>query len=186
MSSTVRGSKKRNKDDFYVTPEWCTAAILPYLPARPHYILDAGAGSGSITEVIELYYTNVCKKLYAVEIDEGRSRELKDKHICTNVQTCDFIEDFDMVGFDLVIMNPPYKLAIEFIRKSISISKMVVALLRLNFLGSRKRRDFHRKNPSDVHVLVPRPSFMSDGGSDSCEYAWFIWGPGKRGKINVL
>ena len=75
-------------------------------------------------------------------------------------------------------------------------------LLRLSFLASLERASFHRKHPADVFVLARRPSFLtseqkkqlhaealeswraggeagkrpSPPGTDSCEYAWFVWG----------
>jgi hypothetical protein len=40
----------------------------------------------------------------------------------------------------------------------------------------------------DVLVLEKRPSFTG-GGTDGCEYAWFIWRKGRlgsTGKVRVL
>ena len=61
-------------------------------------------------------------------------------------------------------------------------------LLRLNYLGSEKRAAFFQEVPPDVYVLPNRPSFVR-GGNDSCEYAWFAWGPKRRrdeGRFAVL
>ena len=48
-------------------------------------------------------------------------------------------------------------------------------LLRLNFLGSRKRAKWWRERRPEVYVSPARPSFSPDGRTDSTEYAWFIW-----------
>jgi len=63
-------------------------------------------------------------------------------------------------------------------------------LLRLNYLGTTERNDFFRHMMPDISVLPERPSF--DGkGTDSIEYAWFVWGPEgtrkrRQGHIQVL
>jgi hypothetical protein len=86
--------------------------------------------------------------------------------------------------FDVVITNPPYNQALEFVRASLRWGKVVVMLLRLNWIASQKRHAFVREHPPDVYVLPNRPSFTGKG-TDSIEYAWFVWGQG-GGRIDVL
>jgi hypothetical protein len=90
--------------------------------------------------------------------------------------------DFGKV--DLIITNPPFSLTEEFLRKSFSELKedgTLCYLQRVNFLGSIKRVKFWNEIgfPEKAPVLIPRPRFV-DGGSDSCEYCWFIWDYGSR------
>lgn len=73
----------------------------------------------------------------------------------------------------------------------------IAFLLRLNFLGSKDRRDWWQtRMPTALYVLTPRPKFlMRDGsevlgkngkpGTDSCEYAWFVWSHSYAG-IHVI
>jgi hypothetical protein len=62
----------------------------------------------------------------------------------------------------------------------ISEAHTVVYLLRLNFLGSAKRKPFWDAHPpTHLLTITPRPSFVN-GGSDSCEYGWFCWDRGGR------
>lgn len=78
---------------------------------------------------------------------------------------------------DVVVSNPPFTLASEFLDHTISNLKPTLAafLLRLNFLGSRLRRPWWDAHPPDAQrVLTDRPDFTGAGG-DSIEYAWFIW-----------
>ena len=59
----------------------------------------------------------------------------------------------------------------------------VVALLRLNFLGSsRSRADLFSREGGlrKVYVLGRRPSFNGKG-TDSCEYAFFCFQKGYEG-----
>ncbi len=76
--------------------------------------------------------------------------------------------------FDVALGNPPFSLAQEFVEESMRVADTVVMLLRLNFIGSAGRSAFMQKHTPDVYVLPDRPSF--DGrGTDSIEYAWFVW-----------
>jgi hypothetical protein len=76
---------------------------------------------------------------------------------------------------DLIVMNPPYSLAFEFVKHALSLCPNVIALVNAHFFGSRRRVEFLREHrPKWIAWLSPRPSF--DGkGSDSIEYAWVGW-----------
>jgi hypothetical protein len=74
----------------------------------------------------------------------------------------------------------PYSLALPFLRKSLSEADTVVYLLRLNFLGSVTRKRFwDAYPPTHLFTITPRPRFVN-GGSDACEYGWFLWDRGER------
>ena len=85
---------------------------------------------------------------------------------------------------DVIITNPPFSLTEEFIEKSLSEladDGTLIYLQRVNFLGSIKRVPFWEKVgfPNKTPIIVPRPRFVN-GGSDACEYVWFIWDKGNR------
>jgi hypothetical protein len=89
---------------------------------------------------------------------------------------------------DVILTNPPYSRAFEFLEKALSEAPHVAMLLRLNFLGSEKRAKFFQRTPPDIYVLPNRPSFAR-GHTDSCEYGWFVWGPERErvsGIVSVL
>ena len=78
-----------------------------------------------------------------------------------------------------VVGNPPYEHAEGFVRKGIELAGptgIVAMLLRLGFSGSQTRAPLHRELPSDMLVLDRRPSFTG-GGTDTSDYAWFIYPP---------
>jgi hypothetical protein len=94
----------------------------------------------------------------------------------------------DIAAPNMVIMNPPYKLAVEFVQHAIAIGvPYVVALLRLNFLAGQKRAPWMRDYCPHVAVLPRRPGFMPDkpGRTDGAEYAWMCWG-WSRGTWEIL
>ena len=160
MSSTGRNDVRR-VDDFYATPSWCVEAIQPYLPERPCHVIDAGCGTGAIAKALT-YETNI---ITGVETDE--ERYLAACEHCRMVLHGDFLDertvgDADIPLIELVIANPPFKLAMEFVRRGLEIAGengTVCMLLRLAFLESQGRRDFNQANPYDVYVMPQRPSF---------------------------
>jgi hypothetical protein len=80
----------------------------------------------------------------------------------------------------VVITNPPFLLAREFITESKRLcpNAIRVFLLRLNFLGSEDRREWLAEDmPAQIWQLPNRPSFVR-GKTDSIEYGWFVWFPG--------
>lgn len=83
------------------------------------------------------------------------------------------------VAYDVIMGNPPFSHAMQFIEKGLGLVKdtgILVMLLRVNFIGSKKRFEFFKETPpSGIVVLVPRPSFTNDGATDYNEYALFIW-----------
>jgi hypothetical protein len=85
---------------------------------------------------------------------------------------------------DLIITNPPFKLAMEFLLKSVEIvspTGHIFFLLRNNWIASRKRRsvfvgDETRKPMAPrLNQLSHRPSFTGDNKTDAADYSWFEW-----------
>lgn len=91
-----------------------------------------------------------------------------------------------------VIMNPPFKHAMSFVRyavqaygitktyydgdKKSKVYGSVAALLRLSFLEPTKERGpWLAENPPDLVIVLPRISFTGDGKTDSVTCAWMIW-----------
>lgn len=153
MSSTNRGAT-RNDNDKYMTPDYTVDSLLSVLDIqkiRPLCFCEPCRGTGAIFDRID------ANTKWHAEIDEG----------------IDYLEIPYFV--DLVITNPPFTLALEFLQKSLTEAETVIYLLRLNFLGSQKRKPFWQANPpSHTMVLSKRPSFTGNG-TDSIEYAWFAW-----------
>jgi len=81
-------------------------------------------------------------------------------------------------GADIIITNPPFSLAVEFITQAmedISDRGLVVMLLQTGIEGSAARRTFWNVyQPVFRYVVRPRPGFVK-GGNDSREYAFYVW-----------
>jgi hypothetical protein len=160
LSATNRGSS-RNPQDFYETPRWLTEAIIPHLrPYAPQRILEPAAGHGAIVRLLESAFPEA-------EIDTG------------DVSTGqDFLVHPYPADYDLIMTNPPYSLALDFIQRALDLRRteqsVVGMLLRVNFAGGQARAPFFRRNKPSIYITPRRPDFTG-GGGDATEYAWFVW-----------
>lgn len=176
MSATGRSGVRR-KADRYVTPAWVTKALLDRV-TLPQKIVDAGCGTLAISRVlVAAHFDVVGYELpeYAPPSEPGVV--VRPTNFLLTTESSFGGPQFSKYA---VVMNPPYALAAEFIRRALQLvdrNQPVCALLRLNFLGSsRKRLDLVGPNSCLRRVLVfsRRPSFTGKG-TDATEYAWFIW-----------
>ncbi len=193
--AAVRARKRKStraKGDFYETPAWVVDAVVGFLPiVGEPVILDAGAGNGAISARIAAL--NPKAEIVGVE----KNAELVAKARARNLYGCEFVEaDFlkgsdlwTITAPDLIIMNPPFSRAFEFVARALQLVKRggtVAALLRVNVMAGKARAEFHKKHPCDVRVLAKRPSFTGTGKTDATEYAWFVFGPTGGGHWSVL
>lgn len=150
MSATNRGSQRVDKD-FYPTPAKTVQAIADKIAwDRVAIAAEPCRGSGAIVQALEPWYKG---KWHCHEIREG----------------WDYLKA-DLYPVDLVITNPPYDIATEFLSKSLREGNCVVYLLRLNYLGSAKRAGFLARNrPTHLYVLSERPSFVDSCGGTPYE-----------------
>jgi hypothetical protein len=180
MSSTNRGATRIDQDAYY-TPASAIDPMIALLDlSSVTSFVEPCLGGGAIYDRVDVPRKGWC------EIAKGR----------------DYLES-PVSRADVILTNPPFSLALEFLQKSLAEAKTVGYLLRLNFLGSRKRRDFWNANkPTHCFVLSERPVFAwycqdrkvckaayrpgettvcTECGlpvrsqTDSIEYAWFVW-----------
>lgn len=178
-----RQRAERRKDDFYRTPAWCVKSILPHLP-RFGDVLDPCAGDGAMLMVLR----EVGILARGFELDEGRGRACRAHGFGCYIGDA-LAADSPWHAPGVVLTNPPFSLAQEMVERAlaeVAPGGTVAMLLRLGFLASQGRAALHRRAPADVFVLPMRPSFTEDGQTDQSEYAWFVWGPGRGGRWQVL
>lgn len=152
----------RLADDFYRTPGWCVRAILPHLgDLSGKKVLEPGCGDGAIID--ELPRDCIVQ---GVEKHHGRAVKARDNLGQRGaIWEEDFLDPQKLPFFaamkpDVVIGNPPYLFAMEFVETALSVTKgPVVMLLRLAWLASQKRSAFLQKNTPSIFVLPKRPSF---------------------------
>lgn len=182
MSATNRGAE-RHEYDLYETPSGvCDAALATVFADADSRILDVGAGSGA--------WGRAARRRWPKAFIEGVdlvSPETIDKVVYNVWSEGDFLTLPDVdEQFDLVVGNPPFNLAEEFVHRGLACLKpngQMHLLLRLNFLeGVNRRATMWSTTPlSDVRVFSKRISFTQDGRTDAAAYAFFSWRKGHQG-----
>lgn len=148
--------------DFFATPAGVVRAILPFLPRVS--TLDPCCGDGAILRVLAAEPIWRKRSHRGFEINTARAHSAR--RIATSpdrVVERDGLAAMSWSGPLLVLTNPPYSGAIDFAERAIvetaPVNGTVALLLRLGFLASAARGNFHRQHPSDIYVLEGRPSF---------------------------
>ncbi len=166
----------RKTCDFYPTPIEVVDNFLTNFPLeqRGNKVLEPSAGCGNVCKSVKRYYPN--KSITAVEI---RAIEEDTLNRCADhVIIGDFLQSDISSKYDIIVGNPPYSKAIDFIKKSLGLLEengVLIFLLRTAFLESRSRYDFWQENPlSGLYTLSKRPSFTGKG-TDATSYSWFVW-----------
>lgn len=202
-NGVIKVKRPRVDLDYYATPLWCTRQILDVLhlherePAASYLgVLDPSCGDGAILRVAG--ERGLCG--YGIEVDEGRAKQADALDMHKHVEHGDALGMRWPVSFGdganrrtvaALVGNPPFSLAGEFAGMAAEWARAndrpAALLLRLSFAESQKRAAFHRQYPSDIYVLPVRPRFRTDtNGTDAHAYAWFVWGPFRGGRWQVL
>lgn len=166
----------RQKDDFYPTPRRGIEALLD-AETFSGPIWEPACGDGAISEVLKA-------RGYIVQ-----STDLVDRGY--GVPGIDFLMEFSPQAPN-IITNPPFKLAVPFVRKSLELTTGKVAmLLKIAFLEGIERADLFRASPlARVHVFSRRLAFVPGGSTDArtldgggmMAFAWFVWEHGYTGR----
>ena len=161
-------------DDF-PTPPWATRAFLEHLSdtlgvsISGKSVLEPCANRGYMAEVLKEYGANVT------------SRDVMDYgYPLDNMQ--DFLCPLSPVGrYNMIITNPPFKKAAQFIEKGLRHSPIVCVLLRTSFLEGKGRYAelFSCNPPTAVYQYVERVPMvqgrLDQNASSATSYAWFVF-----------
>ncbi len=166
----------REQNDFYATPPKEVENILQYEKLEGD-ILENSCGNGSISKVLKAKYPN--SRIISTELINRGYGETG----------LDFLDDkYPYDNIDNIVMNPPFKLLNEFLKKSISITnKKVIMLGRIQVLETKGRYEIFKDTPpTRVYVYVDRISCLKNGngkGQNAMTYAWYVWD--KQGTTNI-
>lgn len=94
-----------------------------------------------------------------------------------------------------IVTNPPYKLATEFVEKSldsVDVGGKVCMFLKIQFLEGQKRYEQLYSKGGLKHVLVYSKRISTAKNADFDKYkttamchAWFVWEKGYKGLPNI-
>ena len=141
---------------------------------------DLNVGITDTDELVKLIEEKRESGIYLTTLGFGGDN-LKDEKmeaLADNVTIGSFFDYEPDCGYDVIIGNPPYSLALDFINKSLELlhpGGLLIFLLRTNFLESEKRFKWWQEHPlSGLYTLHKRPSFTGRG-TDATSYSWFVW-----------
>lgn len=192
MSSTNRGYD-RHKSDYYVTP---VDKIVEFLAAWMEDENNQEDYSVLANRPDKLAWLDCCA---GGDAKHPMSYPAALEQIGVYPQTVDIREDsladwkvnyleMEPERWDVIITNPPFYAAQEIIEKAlseVSDGGYVVMLLRLNFLGSKQRKQFWENNPAKKIYVHHRRMSFTGGPTDSIEYAHFVWQRGYTGPTEI-
>jgi hypothetical protein len=162
--------------DLYETPPEAVHALLQ-VESITGPIWECAAGRGAIVRALraaghEVIGTDLVD--YGCPDSRGGVDFLKQPHAPDGVQ--------------MVITNPPYQRAGEFVRHALELVPHVVMLVRLAFLESQRRSDILDDGRlARVYPFANRLPMMHRGGwegpkaSNSIAHAWLAWDANHRG-----
>jgi hypothetical protein len=162
----------RKERDLYVTPEWVTLAVEPYI-RRGISIWEPACGDGAMARVL----TDAGWPVFASDIEPGLGMKR------------DFLAPFPF-AFPVqplaIVTNPPYENGEQFCRHAINEMRphngMVAMLMRADFDHASGRRDLFADCPCFAMKLALTRRicwFTEPNGkpkaSPSFNHAWFLW-----------
>lgn len=189
MSATNRGSERREDDYYPTTPDLAEHLVRrlceDFFPTDPPVnVLDPGCGEGIFLDACRTAFP-VTTFLDGEELDPERAQEAREKGY--TVETVDTLTHDERAHYHLIVGNPPFRLADEFIRtlyEHLDPAHGVLAfLLRLNYLGGQQRYEdlWQEIQPARVYVLPARPGFIrtgpKSGNTDATEYMLAVFHP---------
>lgn len=177
-----RDALKVRKDDLYETPPCAVHALIKHEKALPVRVWEPACGRGAISRVLE---EAGCKVTSTDLVDYGYG-----------ISGCDFLMHWGdpPCGAQAIVTNPPFKLADEFVRHALTLSPLVIMLLRWAYAEGANRSDIIDKHLSRVWLGRERLPMMHRDGYEGAKlsnagapFAWFVFEqePPLRGAFTV-
>jgi hypothetical protein len=156
--------------DYFPTPPWATRAICEHIPIAGHLAWDPCCGEGHMARPLQEYALSVA----ASDVhDYGWGHTIHD-----------FLQPYlpDGIGMsEWIVMNFPFRLGDQFIRRALEIATHgVAALARTQFLESCERfKLFTDHPPAAIAQFVERVPMvkgrLDKTASTATSYCWILW-----------
>ena len=179
LGASSHGQNARHEHDYYATAPEAIDALNKIMPLEALYIWEPACGGGHLSMRMQDFGASVTSSdLY----DRGHGKA-----------GVDFFAAKQLAA-PIIVTNPPYKYAQEFVEHAIELGADKVAMfLKLTFLEGQKRRKlFEKYPPKTVAVFSKRVQVAINGDpemfkkSSAACYAWFIWERDYTGKPEVV
>ena len=191
----------------YMTPSWVIRRLLEVWQPYGGMDLEPAVGEGAIVKALHQLAPNRIWSWTTCDIRDVPAVTMNCEpghHVSVFHRQGDYLRPNDlpslhapmMAKTSLVITNPPFSLADQFILQSRRLCPVaeLVFLLRLGFLSSKDRMPLWKEvGEPDLWILPNRPSYKTSKpgrlDTDKYDYAWFIWPKGgfrARGRIGHL
>jgi hypothetical protein len=163
---------ERPAGDFYETPSCMVKELLEsglfFRPAINMRIFDPCCGNHKIGNVLRQYgHSNITEK----DIMYGDDFLAKD----------DNGNYLDLTEYDVIIMNPPFKLFDEFVKKAKMQAHYVFCIGKMNFFGAHNRnveglwKGLKWVLPFDRMIAFDQPEIDGKCSVGMIVSNWFIW-----------
>ena len=176
LGASNHSGLEREANDFYATEPKAVELLLEKESFSKN-VLEPSCGEGHISKVLLGHGHDV------------QSSDLIDRSF-GGVKDFFGIDKFD----GDIITNPPYKIALDFVKHSLEIipsGNKVAMFLKLQFLEGKARKEFYKTNPpKKIYVASGRLNCAKNGEfekypSSAVAYAWFVWEKGYTGKPEI-
>jgi hypothetical protein len=163
----------RDPLDFYVEDEDCVESLFAAESDWEEPILDPACGSGNIVHVCQALGWQVVGTDIAARGFGWQKR--------------DFLAVEPIVRPAAIICNPPYRIAVKFIKRALALGIPKFAMLvgdKFRYSQARWYELFRDHPPARVYVLSRRPSLLPgelylagkiDAKGGTKDYEWMVW-----------
>lgn len=176
----------REQDDFYATDP---KAVEMLIKAAPHIFYSArengttiwepACGTGNIVKLL----TKNGFVVYASDLKDRGFGEVHVDFLNTKIDNCP----------PIILTNPPYSLANEFILHALEIlpdGGIYIALMNITYLAGQKRYNeiYSKGSLREVYVFSHRIECWKNGERPKdkcgsiCNYAWYVFQKGYKGQ----
>lgn len=178
-----RAEPADSPDDF-PTPPWATRALVEHIISRHENLgaqscLEPACGAGHMAKVLGEYFGEVHAS-DAYHYGYGPVRDY-------------LTYPYETGAVDWVVTNPPFRLAEEFVLRSLNVARRGVAILaRTVFLESigRYERIFGERPPSIFAQFVERVPMvkgrLDQKATTATGYAWLLWEKGNTDEPRLM